>query len=287
MRITRLYDRPIVTPDLHEDIADNINGPSLIRAPDWLPNRLGTYYLYFAHHQGTYIRLAYADDLAGPWTLYEGGTLQLDDTDFRHHIASPDVHVDHERQEILMFFHGCCRDYSPWQFSQLAASPDGLTFRPISDDLSASYWRGFNHGGWWYGLVMPGVFYRSREIRGPYEEGPTLFNEYMRHSAVRVVDDKLEIFYSTAYDCPECIQLATLDLSRDWQEWQIDGPTYVLRPERDYEGAQAPLVASRRGSVHEPANQLRDPCIFEDEGRTLLLYTVAGEWGIAIAEIDD
>jgi hypothetical protein len=32
-------------------------------------------------------------------------------------------------------------------------------------------------------------------------------------------------------------------------------------------------------------NQLRDPAIFEEDGRTYLLYAVAGESGIAIAEL--
>ncbi|NET62179.1 MAG: hypothetical protein F6K47_40550, partial [Symploca sp. SIO2E6] len=32
----------------------NINGPSLIRVPEWIENPLGRYYLYFAHHQGKY-----------------------------------------------------------------------------------------------------------------------------------------------------------------------------------------------------------------------------------------
>jgi hypothetical protein len=32
-------------------------------------------------------------------------------------------------------------------------------------------------------------------------------------------------------------------------------------------------------------NQLRDPAIFEDNGRVYLLYAVAGESGIAIAEV--
>ncbi|TGP23371.1 hypothetical protein, partial [Mesorhizobium sp. M1D.F.Ca.ET.234.01.1.1] len=53
---------PIITPGmLPGDDGANINGPSLIRVPDWLPGRLGAYYLYFAHHTGTYIRLAFAD----------------------------------------------------------------------------------------------------------------------------------------------------------------------------------------------------------------------------------
>ena len=34
-----------------------------------------------------------------------------------------------------------------------------------------------------------------------------------------------------------------------------------------------------------PANQLRDPAIYEEDGRVYLLYAVAGERGIALAEV--
>jgi hypothetical protein len=60
----------------------NINGPSLIRVPDWIEGRLGNYYLYFAHHKGDHIRLAYSDRVEGPWTIYESGTLSLADSGF-------------------------------------------------------------------------------------------------------------------------------------------------------------------------------------------------------------
>jgi len=33
------------------------------------------------------------------------------------------------------------------------------------------------------------------------------------------------------------------------------------------------------------ARQLRDPCIFREDGLTYLLYAVAGEHGIAIARL--
>ena len=55
----RLENNPIITPQLLKgDDGKNINGPSLIKAPDWLENKLGKYYLYFGHHAGKYIRLA-------------------------------------------------------------------------------------------------------------------------------------------------------------------------------------------------------------------------------------
>ena len=53
----------------------------------------------------------------------------------------------------------------------------------------------------------------------------------------------------------------------------------------DYEGADLPLEPSERGAIHNRAHQLRDPAIFQEDGRTYLLYSVAGENGIAIAEL--
>jgi len=72
---TRLLDHPIVYPNMDDRMGDNIGTPSLIRVPDWVPNPLGRYYLYFSHHIGRYIRMAYADDLLGPWTMYRPGAL--------------------------------------------------------------------------------------------------------------------------------------------------------------------------------------------------------------------
>ena len=37
--------------------------------------------------------------------------------------------------------------------------------------------------------------------------------------------------------------------------------------------------------MNVPANQLRDPAIFQESGHTFLLYAVGGESGIAIAEL--
>jgi len=40
-----------------------------------------------------------------------------------------------------------------------------------------------------------------------------------------------------------------------------------------------------RSVAYGRGNQLRDPAIFEENGRVYLLYAVAGESGIAIAEV--
>ena len=80
--VTRLLDRPLIGPDIHPSIGENIQGPSLIKVPDWLPNKMGNYYLYFADHKGRYIRLAYADSITGPWQIHEPGSLQIENSYF-------------------------------------------------------------------------------------------------------------------------------------------------------------------------------------------------------------
>jgi hypothetical protein len=51
----------------------------------------------------------------------------------------------------------------------------------------------------------------------------------------------------------------------------VEGETELLRPETAWEGAELPLTPSWRGAINTPVNQLRDPCIFEDGDRVLLL----------------
>src|SRR5438876_1125752 len=99
MIIERLAPHPIIRPHMDDRMGDNINGPSLIRVPDWVEQPLGQYYLYFAHHDGCYIRLAYSDELLGPWTTYRDGVLPLPEARFAGHVASPDVHVDHAQRQ--------------------------------------------------------------------------------------------------------------------------------------------------------------------------------------------
>jgi hypothetical protein len=67
--------------------------------------------------------------------------------------------------------------------------------------------------------------------------------------------------------------------------WTASEPVSVLAPETDYEGADLPLEPSSRGWAPEPVRQTRDPGIYREGGKTYLLYSVAGERGIAISEI--
>lgn len=168
---------------------ENINGPSVIRIPEWIPPAQraapdARYYMYFAHHTGDYIRLAWAREVEGPWQLYRtgadvapGGRGVLDMGSDRRialgnglaitsHIASPDVHVDDGARQIVMYFHGVTgRDGTDVtdQQTYVATSPTGLDFsaRIVPFPLGGSYLRVFEHSGQLQGLT-PKKFHLPR-----------------------------------------------------------------------------------------------------------------------------
>lgn len=318
VRVTRLVQSPIIGPDLHPSIGENIQGPSLIRVPEWIEDRLGAYYLYFADHKGGYIRLAYADHLTGPWHVHPPGSLHLAQSGFltapptvsptdlarfeaqyrargtaishdvlseitTPHIASPDVHVDPERRRLVMYFHGL--EGVGNQVSRVALSRNGIDFTARPEVIGRSYMRIFHHNGMTYALTMPGTLSRSADGLSGFEPGPTLFNPNMRHAAVLKRDGALFVFWTQVGDAPERILLSRIALDGDWHDWRDEPAVEVLRPEHPWEGADAPVQPSIRSTAYGVVNQLRDPAIYEESGETWLLYAVGGESGIAIARV--
>lgn len=318
LTVTRIGNGPIISPDLDPSISNNIQGPALIRVPDWVKDRLGKYYLYFADHKGAYIRLAYADRLTGPWKIHVPGSLQIEQSHFptHHapvtqeqldhfaaqiqqlgvtfsndlvvemtaaHIASPDVRVDQAKKRFVMTYHGL--EGVGVQFSRVATSADGIHFGGLPENIGPSYIRTFEHRGWFYAMAMPGVLLRSRDGLTGWERGPTVFKTTQRHVALLKRGNTLYVFWSQVGDAPESILVSKIDISGDWQRWKPSRARVVLRPEFDWEGADAPVQPSIRSTAHGHVNQLRDPAIFEENGRIYLLYAVAGESGIALAEV--
>jgi hypothetical protein len=270
----------------------NVCGPSLIRTPDWLACALGRYHLYFAHHLGSYIRLAYADRLEGPWAIHAPGVLDIAQTPMlREHVASPDVHIDEERRELRMYFHGVASP-APWampdQRTCVAHSFDGITFAVRPETLGESYFRAWPHAGAWFALSLAGRLWRSPNGLTPFEEGPRPAGlpETARHLAVLRKGRRLWVAWTEIGAAPERILLGWIDLAADWTAWRLEGARDILRPERDWEGASLPLEPSEAGLVWKPAHQLRDPCFFSEDGVDYLLYAAAGESGIGLARID-
>ena len=320
--ITRLMDKPIIGPDLHPSIGENIQGQSLMQVPDWVEDPLGEYYLYFADHKGRYIRLAYADELTGPGRIHAPGSLPIEQSYFAAtpppitdeqlaeltaarsgvsglgspvshdlaleftmpHIASPDVLVDEETQDIIMYYHGL--EGPAFQHTRVATSKNGIDFTAREENLGRSYFRTFKYEDMTYALAMPGQFYRSKDGFTNFEEGPRLFGPNMRHSAVIVRDNYLYVFWTRVGDAPESILLSTIDLRSDWMNWKESEEVMVLKPEFDWEGANAPIEPSVRSTAYGQVNQLRDPALYVEDGIVYLLYAVAGESGIALARVN-
>ena len=200
------------------------------------------------------------------------------------HIASPDVHVDSASQTIVMYYHGL--ESLGLQVTRMATSSDGIEFSAHPEILSRSYLRAFQHAKHTFALVMPGQIYRFTDGLPRLEEGPLLFNKNMRHAALLKREESLHVFWSQAGDNPERILMSTIDLSADWLSWHESEAEEVLRPERPWEGFDAPLEPSVRSVAYGHVNQLRDPAIFSEGDQTYLLYSVAGESGIGIAELE-
>jgi len=180
VRASRVVDAPIIAPPmLPGEEGASINGPSLIRVPDWAPNRLGRYYLYFAHHAGTYIRLAYADRLEGPWKIHGGGVLDLDaQTTVVGHVASPQVIIDDANRRFYLFYHGdnprkkqmgIDGDVEGGQLTGVAQSEDGLGFVSLERVVGPAYLQVFSHRGRWFGINQSGVLREAKTLGEPFE----------------------------------------------------------------------------------------------------------------------
>jgi len=176
----------------------NINGPSVIRIPQWLKESGdvahpdANYYLYFASHVGSYIRMAWAREITGPWALYgtgrsvelgRRGVLDLgtgasvnigNGLAIAGHIASPDVHVDEDEKRIVMYFHGPVfhENVRLGQSTVVATSLNGLNFnspdqagqpgqgiRPVV--LGPSYFRVFKNRGHTYAVASRALLFKA------------------------------------------------------------------------------------------------------------------------------
>lgn len=296
--VLRIPQNPIVRPEMLPGTdGANINGPSLIRVPEWVERPLGRYYLYFAHHQGTYIRLAFADRLEGPWRIHTPGVLHLADAPGCHrHIASPDILLIPDQKEIRMYFHGPARN-AKQQMTFVARSTDGLHFTASDEPLCPFYFRAFRHAGWWYGMSKGGLLWRSSTGLTGFEEGPNPMPDAegrdapgfsrpgVRHVAVQPTGQAIWVYYSSIGDAPERILRSRMELTPDWTTWKAGPPQEVLSPEEHYEGIDQPIQASLAGAAHGREHALRDPALFSEGNRTFLIYSVAGESGLALAEI--
>ncbi|MBT7865754.1 MAG: hypothetical protein HN763_05260 [Opitutales bacterium] len=265
--------------ETNSDPYASIAGPSLIRVPEWVAKPLGKYYLYFSHHKGEHIRMAYANNLEGPWNVYNPGkgVFHLNQTTgfALDHVASPDVHVDHRNEQIVMYYHSPYVDESLGQKTFAAISDDGLAFEANSPEvLGKMYMRVFRYRGYFYGVPRRGPMVRSLDGLTNFESGPDLFHYEDRHFALKLHNNRLFVFYSHELDKPETIKVVEMDVSDpNWMNWSLmKNPLEVLSPEKSYET--------------NPVSILLDPYVYHEDGDHYLFYSVAKEQGIALAYLD-
>lgn len=320
--VERLAQNPLVTVRLSPSLGGNVNGPTVVRVPDWVERPLGRYYMYFANHMGDFVRLAYADDPAGPWKIHEPGVLHVRDTaffrpqpdpkgpiaDFYTHVASPELLVDAGRKRFVMWVHGWWTNGERWpddlaaarawarergygQFTQVAESADGVHFTVRPAITRTSYLRVFRHAGQLYAMSRLGALSRAPNALSTFEMGPnpfisTAYAGRVRHVALAQRGATLFVFFTAIGDAPERVMMSTLDLAGDWRTWRASPPVDVLRPQAAYECTDLPVAPSEAGDVDEPVQQIRDPFVFDDQGKLYLFYSFCGEQGIAAASLN-
>lgn len=296
LEVKRLNNsEPIITKQMFTDIGisndgSNINGPSVIRIPDWVANEdkahpSAVYYMYFGHHGGKYIRLAWAESLEGPWTIFNAGSnsdsrvngrgvLDLgssDEIEFNggvriyNHIASPDIIVDNENKKFILYFHGPTKSttegnkhFDTWyQMSFVATSKSGLNFNcPDSANVSG------------------GV--------GGGEEGYGVKNSTLGNAYFRTFQYKNELFafsnYGPIWKSPSVSEpwLTSSPKATSWTEGPLEGnPIFAdLAQMYNKNGArhEAGNAAPRTGAPRHFATHLRA------DGKTLeVWYTCRGD----------
>lgn len=317
----RLAQNPLITARSSASLGDNINGPTVIRVPGWVRQPLGRYYMYFAHHMGGFIRLAYADAIEGPWKIYEPGVMPVRDTalfrpqpdppenleNFYTHVASPEIEIDHERQRLVLWFHGWWTEGKRWpvgaaaarewaranrysQFTQSATSSDGLHFSAQPAITRTSYLRVWRRDGALHGMGRLGQLWQAKDSLSTFEPGPNPFRDTayanrVRHVALLQRGGLMHVFFSAIGDAPERILMSTISVAGERNTWAASASVEVLQPAASYECATMPNAPSEAGDIKGPARQMRDPAIFEENGRILLFYSFCGEQGIAAAEL--
>lgn len=186
--------------------------PSIIRIPDWIASSeradsSARYYMYYGNHTGSFIRMKWAESLAGPWTAFDLGGVYNNQTrhgvfdvsadstrDTYDHVAAPDVHVDHENQQIVMYYHGRNQPSNGFGVPQrhesfITTSGTGLNFNdPIHGGgevghgprtvtvgaftrdiwIGEDYQRAFQKDGQWYSIAKRAIMNKAPDPTDPW-----------------------------------------------------------------------------------------------------------------------
>lgn len=288
----------------------NIMFGTIVRAASWHASPLDTYYCLFGHHDGTYIRLAHAPAVTGPWTVVPTGTTATlaalnaaGGYSLGTHLSSPHLVVDMVNEIYVLFAHAdstglghetvvaTSTDLVTWTFNDSGAAL-------ASPAVGMTYVRPFSYGGVWYAVSNFLELFRSSDVAGiagaSYARQATLTTfrgpnpGSARHAAALVRGSTLVVFWSESDDYPEHLRYASLDLATagSWETWALGASSSLILPYTDGDGADLPFVEAVAGVAHARTRGLRDPGFFEDDDGTIwLIYAQAGEDALAVVDV--
>lgn len=285
--------------NLPKVMSDNINGPSCLRTPNFIKNPLGKYLLYFAHHSGEFIRIAYSEDIFTGWKILDHKINNVSkETEFHDHVASPDVYVDNIEKSIYMFFHSRIKG-SRKQQTFLSKSNDGINFALVKGDLNLPFY--FRHvtigtktfavtkgGNLYINMVSPvaNTWRALNNVNTGKSNKEAMHNSSgsIRHASLIYYMKIFIIFYSKIGDSPERIYAAKI-VENEKGLWLMSNEFEITRPELNFEGANLDIEASVAGPSLKEENALRDPYVMQDGEDYFLFYACAGESGIAVGKL--
>lgn len=295
------------TPTFPGSDGNNIMFGSIVKAASWHVAPLGDYYCLFGDHDGTYIRVAYADAVTGPWTVitagtditlaalnaaggYSGGT----------HVSSPEIIVDDVGERYVVTLHGDSTGLGHESVAAESIDLENFTFLDsaarLSDGTGMLYVRPFTYGGEWYAVSDTLILFRSATLTGSNaysrQTDPATFRGSNggngRHAGCVVRGDTLVVFWTNRGDYCERIKYASLDMSAaGWDSWAMGAGADMLFPYTVGDGADMPWTTSGSGAVTARVRELRDPGVFIDpsDGTHWLIYAQAGEDALGVLDI--
>lgn len=301
MKIKEIIKKKLIISNKHNFLKNwkNINGPVCFRAPEWLKNKLGKFYLIFSDHKGEYLRLAYSNRINSKWKISKYKILELKKKNkiLYDHIASPEVYLDSFNKEIILYFHSRSKKLGRQQLTFVATSKNGINYKLKNlNPVAPFYFRIFKYNNIYYGLTKGGDLFSSKNKFLNFKFKKNIFNKYndryhnkrgsIRHLCLLIREEYLEVFFTKIGDKPERIYRGILNLSNNEKNWKVTKIKEILRPTKVYEGSKIKLEKSEPGPSKKIENAVRDPYILNDENKTYLFYSVKGEKGIALAKIN-
>jgi hypothetical protein len=274
---------------------ENINGPTVVQIRFGLLKK-PFYLLFFAHHHGKFIRVAFSRLPNGPFIRIHAWGLHWvwnPLSERRGHVASPEsVLVDGKR---YLLTHSPSRRL-PKQKTYAARLYLGFFSPRPRLTLLPGYARFFSwdkqvyavtHGRGLYRIKGPD--WRPQELELDVREAihlPDLEASVgIRHPFILPIGDNLLYFFTRRGDSPERIFASLLYFNTD-KCASLGKPIEVLRPEMPFEGSELPTRPSAGGIARNSENAVRDPFVLELDGKYILYYAVQAERGIACAELD-